>query len=432
MDEKYVIALEVGSSKISGAIGKVDDAGVLTVTAVEEEPLVDSVRYGQLSNVKVAAGLVERILRKMENRVSPRKVCAAYVGIGGRSLCSVPVEVERKLPPETEVTADLLARLKLEARAGADVDKEILDVVPREYFIDNSRVEVERPEGMVCSTIRMAANLIVCRPQLKRNLDLLVDDKLKLKVAAYITRPLAEAALVLTPDEKRLGCMMVDFGAETTSVAIYRQGSLNYLATLPLGSRNITRDITTLNIVEEKAEELKKSRGNAMPADDGSDAMGIPDVNNLVSYRAGEIIANIKEQIKYAGLTASDLPGGIVLIGRGARLGGFSMRLEKDTGLKVRSGSAITAEVRIADSRINPSETVDVIALLLAAAANPVECLTPEEKTEEIIEEPQEEEVVEEASGSRSSFIQRLKDKLHGMIDGKEDDADFYDDEEDR
>ncbi|MDE5688481.1 MAG: hypothetical protein K2I18_07655 [Paramuribaculum sp.] len=430
MDEKYVIALEVGSSKISGAVGRVDDAGVLTVTAVEEEPLVDSVRYGQLSNVKVAAGLVERILRKIENRVSPRKVCAVYVGIGGRSLCSVPVEVERKLPPETEVTADLLNRLKLEARAGADVDKEILDVVPREYFIDNSRVE--GPEGRVCSTIRMAANLIVCRPQLKRNLDLLVDDKLRLRVAAYITRPLAEAALVLTQDEKRLGCMMVDFGAETTSVAIYRHGSLNYLATLPLGSRNITRDITTLNIVEEKAEELKKSRGNAMPADDGSDAMGIPDVNNLVSYRAGEIIANIKEQIKYAGLTASDLPGGIVLIGRGARLGGFSMRLEKETGLKVRSGSAMTAEVRIADSRINPSETVDVIALLLAAAANPAECLTPEEKPAEVIAEPEEEEPVEEQSGSRRGFIDRLGAVLRGMIDGKEDDSDFYDDEDDR
>lgn len=430
MDEKYVIALEVGSSKISGAVGRVDDAGVLTVTAVEEEPLVDSVRYGQLSNVKVAAGLVERILRKIENRVSPRKVCAVYVGIGGRSLCSVPVEVERKLPPETEVTADLLNRLKLEARAGADVDKEIMDVVPREYFIDNSRVE--GPEGRVCSTIRMAANLIVCRPQLKRNLDLLVDDKLKLKVAAYITRPLAEAALVLTPDEKRLGCMMVDFGAETTSVAIYRHGALNYLATLPLGSRNITRDITTLNIVEEKAEELKKSRGNAMPADDGSDAMGIPDVNNLVSYRAGEIIANIKEQIKYAGLTAADLPGGIVLIGRGARLGGFSMRLEKETGLKVRSGSAMTAEVRIADSRINPSETVDVIALLLAAASNPAECLTPEEKPVEVIVEPEEEETVEESAGPRRRFIDRIGAALRGMIDGKEDDADFYDDDDDR
>ena len=53
------------------------------------------------------------------------------------------------------------------------------------------------------------------------------------------------------------------FGAETTTVSIYKNDVLIYLATIPVGSRNITKDITALNILEERAEEIKKSVGNA-------------------------------------------------------------------------------------------------------------------------------------------------------------------------
>ena len=433
MEDKYIVALEVGSSKISGAIGSVDPDGILTVKAVEEEPMIDCVRYGQLSNIKVAADVAERILRKIENRMSPRKVKAVYVAIGGRSLCSQATSVERRLSAETEVTADLLDRLNLEARTAAATDRDILDVVPREYIVDNTRAE--RPEGMYCSDIRMDANLIVCRPQLKRNLDLLVDEKLARTTAGYIVRPLAEAALVLTPDERKLGCMMVDLGAETTSVAIYRQGALQYLATLPLGSRNITRDLTTLGRVEEDAEEIKKTNGNANPGADAGEAMSIPDVNNLVSHRAAEIIANIKEQLKYAGFTPSELAGGIVLVGRGAKLTGFSARLEKETGMRVRSGSAMSSDVRIGESRISPSDTVDVISILLAASRNPVECLTPPERKPElevIEEEPEPEHVAEKRSGGLRGIFTKIGTFIkETTTEPAEDDDDLFDDRED-
>ncbi|MCI9608029.1 MAG: hypothetical protein HFJ94_07650 [Muribaculaceae bacterium] len=426
MDDTTIIALEIGSSKIRGAVGLVSPDGTLTVKIVEDEALVDSVRYGQVNNIKVAAGSVERILRKIQNRLGTRKITGVYLGIGGRSLSSIPAEVERKLPPETEVTADLIDRLKLEVRSGVRTEKDILEVVPREFFIDNTRED--HPEGRICSDIRMAANLITCRPQLKRNLDLLVVDKLQLKVNGYIIRPLAEADLVLTTDEKRLGCMMVDFGAETTTVAIYRQGALQYLATLPLGSRNITRDLTTLNTVEEDAEELKKSRGSAILSAENAE-MDLSSINNLVSHRAGEIIANIKEQIKYASLTPAELPGGVILIGRGALLAGFSTRLENELGMKVRSGSSTSALVRIGDGRI-PSDAVDIISLLLTASKAPVECLTPEEKPVETEVIPEEPPVKTDTKKSGSRF-KNIWNSITKALDSEEDDDDWnVDDEE--
>ncbi len=78
MDEKHIIALEIGSSKIKGAVGSVDSNGYVTVKAIEEMPLTDSVRHGQLSNVSMAANAVRTLLLKIENRLTPRKVEGIY------------------------------------------------------------------------------------------------------------------------------------------------------------------------------------------------------------------------------------------------------------------------------------------------------------------------------------------------------------------
>ena len=51
MEEKNIVAIEIGSSKVKGALGQVSDKGIITVQAVEEEPFLEWVRYGEVSNV---------------------------------------------------------------------------------------------------------------------------------------------------------------------------------------------------------------------------------------------------------------------------------------------------------------------------------------------------------------------------------------------
>lgn len=400
MEEKNIVALEIGSSKIKGAVGRIDSRGALIVHAVEEEPICDLVRNGVVSNVEEVAHVAGRILGRLEARMAPRKIISLYLSIGGRSLCSMRCDVERQLPDEMEVTDLLLRQLKNEAAMTDVNDRVLLEVIPREYMVD--KVVVPRPRGTFGRNVRMNANMLTCRPQLKRNLDRIVSEKLQLKANGYIVRHRAEGDLVLTDEEKRLGCMLVDFGAETTTVSIYKNGRMQYLATLPLGSRNITRDITRLNYLEEQAEELKRDVGHAMggitpnvATPSGVDALA---VNNYVSHRAGEIIANINAQIGYAGLKATDLPAGIVLVGRGARLRGFSERLAVVTGLKVHGGNIVVPQVVISDTRISPSDVVDVLSVLYAVAlADGEECtIEPAPRPVEQEPEPEVEQPVQE------------------------------------
>ena len=72
---------------------------------------------------------------------------------------------------------------------------------------------------------------------------------------------LAVANNILTGPEKRSGCVFVDMGSETTSVAVFKNNMLRHLAVIPLGSANINRDIMSLQIEDDEAEELKLKYG---------------------------------------------------------------------------------------------------------------------------------------------------------------------------
>ncbi|MDE6394617.1 MAG: cell division protein FtsA, partial [Duncaniella sp.] len=101
MEEKLIIALEIGSSKIKGATGSIGTDGSLTVKAVEEEPISDIVRYGCIRNIAETAQAVQNVISRLEQREAPRKIEGVYITIGGRSLSTKSSEVERLFPTET-------------------------------------------------------------------------------------------------------------------------------------------------------------------------------------------------------------------------------------------------------------------------------------------------------------------------------------------
>lgn len=372
MSERYIAAVEISSSKIIAAVGKTSGAGQLDVIAVEQENCVDGVRYGIIQNLEETALMTARIINRLEQRpgVAPRKIKSVFVGRSGRSLRNIPTEVSINLPDDTEITDDIINRLRSDAlRTAIDNSLEVVDAVPRIYKIGKS--ETHSPKGAVGNCIHATYDLVVCRPELKRNIKRTLTDKLHIETEAFVVTALATGHLILTPDEKRLGCMLVDMGAETTTVTIYRKGSLCYFATIPLGGRNITRDITSLNVLEVKAEEMKLTSGNAIARESTSslniNGVKLSDISNLVVARAEEIVANVVEQMEYAGLKESDLPGGIICIGGGSRLQGITDLLSQQADLPVRRGQ-LPAYVRIDDINAVNSEISQVVSVLYAGA----------------------------------------------------------------
>ncbi len=389
MEPRYIVAIEIGSSKIHGAVAQVDsDSGAIQVIASEVQHAANSVRHGRVSNVQEVSDLVNGIVRKLENNqaVMPRKISEIYISLGGRSLTTVPAKASIDFANETEITADAIKRLKKEAEFGLTTTKSILDLLPRRYYVDNK--EVTNMAGTFGSRASIDFTAIICAQENRANLERIKLDSPLLRRRNYLIRPLAIADMVLDSNERQLGCALVDFGAETTTLSIYKEGALQFAVTLPLGSRNVTRDLMGgLKLTEDRAEQLKIEHGNAI----NERPCGAPlsadqvDINQFVHARTGEIIANVIHQAEAAGYKVGDLPAGIIAVGGGARMRNFLTALSTQSKMRVRHGVA-DPQIHLCHG-LDPDVDVDIIALLKAAAAMPGNsCLfldrTMEEKTE--------------------------------------------------
>ena len=430
-ETQYIVALEISSSKIVGAIAERLSSSNILVKHIEEVKKQDCVRYGCVTNVETTKTVVQSIIRNLEAQVPNGTIKEVYVGFGGRSVHAETVNVERHLNSDTAITERIIDDMLHEARnKKCTPGFSVLDVAPGKYRVD--KVEVLQPRGMFGSNVATQMHQVVARPALLTNLNRVLGD-LGFTVKGYTVTHLGLGQHAVKSDERSLGCMLVDMGAETTTVSIYRDGILKYLNTLPLGGRNITRDIMALNVLEEKAESVKKSIMNPLnhSAENVTiEGMSSSSARNYIIARTGEILANINMQLTYANFKPEDLHN-IVLVGGASLLPGLADKLSELTKLPVRMAT-IPANVKLNPGCQNKVEYIEMFSLLLESAAdmgaadNCIEVenfsgelpFTSDEETKPQ-PEPQEEEEEEDTkkTAPSKSFFEKMKGILVGLTD---------------
>jgi cell division protein FtsA len=197
-------------------------------------------------------------------------------------------------------------------------------------------------------------------------------------MADLLIAPTALAGVVLTDTEMRSGCALIDFGAATTTVSIYKNNILRYLSVIPLGSGSITRDLTTLQMEESEAESLKLCYGDMGYEEENSDipatartedgrAIPLTIINEIVTARAEEILANAWNQVQQSEY-ADRLLGGVVLTGGGVNLKHMEEALRKRSKLsKIRIARFVQPAVLGMEDEIRKDGTFGTLIGLLAA-----------------------------------------------------------------
>jgi cell division protein FtsA len=213
-------------------------------------------------------------------------------------------------------------------------DRNILEIIPQEYGVGPQK-QLE-PVGVLSDYIEGRFLNIISRSSLRTNID-----NCFAKVGIHVVEdkliPLTVANEVLSDTEKRSGCVLVDFGADTTTVSIYKGNLLRFISVIPLGSANITKDIMSCQLEEKEAEELKLNYGEASTSDlteeEGKTVIyTLPDGSGIERKRLGEIIEarsqeilyNVREQILASGFGRESLVAGAWLIGGGSGLKGLA------------------------------------------------------------------------------------------------------------
>lgn len=376
MEPRTIVAIEIASSKIKGGVAAVGPDGRITVLAVEEIHGINNVRYGRVQNIREVSGVINEIVRKLENSpaIAPRKITSMALALGGRSLEAVQATASLKYPNECEITDKQIERLTYEATRDFMGDKDIVAKVPRMFYVNNTAVR--KAVGTFGETLRGDFMLITCGKETAQNLNRLKFESIENDKVDYILRPTAIADFVLSSDERELGCALVDFGAETTTVSVYKDGTLAFLSTIPMGSRLITLDLMAgLNLTEEAAENFKLTLGTLANGNNPNNNPDSDEINAYIRARAGEIAANIIHQIERSNFSADSLSK-VVLVGGGAHLPEFADLLSNQCKMPVRVAE-MSPNVAFRIPGRNNIDNIDIVALLATAARfNDWECLS--------------------------------------------------------
>ena len=339
----FIAAVDLGTSKILGIVAARKNDGSLRVYAIEEEESDSCIKRGCIQNVDETAAKLSRLIHKLESSAKCR-IGKIYVGLGGQSLQSVDNKVTRVLNEEAPITDRIINSLNEESRSLPISNKEILDIIPLEYLVDQKRVS--QPVGVYATEIEANHKIIAGRPSIRKNIRRVLE-KVGVEEAGLILSPLA-AACVLPENEKSLGCALVDFGAGTTTLSIYKDGLLRHLSVIPLGGHAITKDITSLKLLEKDAEKVKIEHGSADPATgnepnrmlrrEGSPEIQVSLLNQCITSRQEEILENVANQIKQAGFDRNKLSAGFVVTGGASAMTGLPELILKLTDMDSKPG----------------------------------------------------------------------------------------------
>ena len=374
----FIVAIELGSSKVTGIAGRKNLDGSISVLAVVKEESSSFIRKGVVYNIDKTALCISNIIKKLTNQLKT-EITQVYVGVGGQSIRSVRNIIAKELPPATKVTQEMIIDLMDANSAMKYPDLEILDVAQQEYKVD-SQYQTD-PVGIQCSHIEGNFLNILQRNTFYKNLNKCFET-INVNVAEMYISPIALADSVLTEAERRSGCALVDLGADTTTVSVYSKNILRHLAVIPLGSNNITKDIASLQMEEADAEKMKLKYASAYTdnADidnnlqlpiDGDRSVDLRKFIEIVESRLEEIVANVWYQVPAE--YSDKLLGGIILTGGGSNMKNIDKAFTNHTHIdKIRIAKFVNHSVTSSYADINAKNGMmnTILGLLIKGDRN--------------------------------------------------------------
>jgi len=325
--DRYIIGLDVGSTKTCALIAEVDGEQVkfLALGAAESKGL----RKGLIVNLDSTVSSIRRAVEEAEG-VANVPVESAVIGVAGshvRGVNSRAVDAARNITlPE---------------------DREVLHVLPHEFMVD-AQDGIRDAIGMVGQRLEANVHLVTSSIAATQNL-VTAANRAGILVGDTVLEPLASAEACLTQDERDLGCCLLDIGGGTTELIIYGGGVVRHTSAVPVGGDHFTNDLVGFRTPIPEAEKIKRRHACAASAQLHEDtSIEIASVGNrpprtifarmltdIIEPRAMELLALIRDDLQRSGLDRQ-IPAGFVLAGGGARLNGLVDLAEQSFHLPVR------------------------------------------------------------------------------------------------
>ncbi len=333
--EKVIASCDIGSEKICSLIGRKDYDGNLSIVGIGEDKS-NGIKKGVVVNIESTTRSIKKSMYDAEI-MSGQECDSLIVNIGGEHLSGMNSQgVVAVSGRNNEISYEDVSRVIEAARTTViPRGREIIHILEQEYIVDNQD-GIKDPVGMSGVRLEASVHLVTGSTALNKNLRNSVT-RAEYSSPDKVISSLAAAEAVLSEDEKELGVMLIDIGAQTTDVICFYNGSVYFTGVIPMGAFNITKDIAILfKIPIKEAEKIKIRSGYSLSEkiseDEKIEIVGVgasPSrlesrkyLSRIIEERMKELFSHVVDMIEKNNLSEF-IASGIVLTGGGANLEGI-------------------------------------------------------------------------------------------------------------
>ncbi|MCY4625974.1 MAG: cell division protein FtsA [Acidobacteria bacterium] len=322
------------------ALSETDDGTELEVLAVGQAESRNSVQYGEVVRLGGVTEAVRQAVEEVEQTAGV-EVGSALVSVGSRTRRSInssgaiSILTPHHRIAESDVYRAIMAAVPRDGgTAWLRPPFELLHALPQEFWVDDLD-STDNPTGWTGEKIESHVHLVSCPRATLHRIEEAVNGA-GIRIERLVAAPLALGHGVLNAEERQEGVVLLDIGAMTTEIAVFRGDALRHSDLMPSGGRAYTKDLALgLKTSHAHAEQAKRRYGVALvekvPEDEYFEMQvsggGYPKqwrrrlLADVLQQRAESDLTKIRDQLTRV---LRDVPRTMVFTGGGANLDGLS------------------------------------------------------------------------------------------------------------
>lgn len=417
MEDRYIVSIDLGTSKIAVCVAKINGNDV-QIIYYKESPSA-GIRYSSIFNVMHTKEVVSKAIREAEEELG-LKISQAVVGMPRYAIRQETSQGRIERDANTCISTEEVESLKNFAQDSYPLDhpdKEEIYGSVAQSFSDGDMFQIIENDiiGMASDVLEGNFKIFIGKKSDLNKIDLTMN-KVDLAVNRKYFTADSTARAVLTESEMDNGVALIDFGAGCTSLSIYYNNIMRHYASIPFGGRDITNDIKTeCTISERLAENIKLAFGACMPdklqslgektiliksnSTDPNKQLPVKYLSEIITARVEEIMMAMLFEIQRSGF-ADKLRSGIVITGGSAQIPNLGNFILDISGYNVRTGYPRNLFSYSGCKGINETSATTSIGMILDAKEDKYLNCVYSENDQPTTEQPEKipQEITEEAS----------------------------------
>jgi cell division protein FtsA len=369
--QRLVAGLDLGTSKVTGLIGEVTGdarAPGVKVLGVGIERST-GVRRGVVRDIEETTRAIAKAMKDAQ-LMAGVEVGTVYCGIAGEHVAGRSSHGVVSVTGSEIRTGDVARVNDVAANVSFGLGHELLHAIPQDYIVDQ-QAGITDPIGMTGSRLEAEVYLVTALGTALQNLRKCVE-RAGYHVGEFVLESLAASLAVLRPDERDLGCALVELGGGSTTVSVFHEGKIRHFASLMFAGQHVTNDIVHgLQVTQQEAEKIKHRYGAAFePLMSDEDRFELPStpgqgvrlasrrvLAHIIHMRLAEVLELAMGEISKAGYS-QHLPAGVILTGGGSQLPGIVELAREVFAQPVRLGAPGEGLSGLVDSVESPRMAV--------------------------------------------------------------------------